>query len=49
MCRHPLVELDQFVDLGAGQPPTPLHQRLEPVPRRAMGEHERVDIHLAES
>ena len=47
MRRHPLVELDQFVDLGAGQPLAPLDQLLEPVPRRAVREHERVDIHLA--
>src|ERR1700704_3011507 len=47
MGRHPLVEVDQFVDLLACQPPTPLHQHLEPVPRRAVREHERVDIHMA--
>ena len=46
--RHPLVEVDEFVDLGAGQSPTPLDQLLEPVPRRAMRQHERVDIHLAD-
>ena len=45
--RHPLVEVDKLVDLRASQPPTPLHQRLEPVPRRAMRQHERVDIHMA--
>src|SRR5258708_1407009 len=47
MGRSPLVEADQFVDLRASQPPTPLHQHLEPVPRRAVREHERVDIHMA--
>ena len=47
--RHPLVEVDQFVDLGAGQPATPLDQLLEPVPGRAMGQHERVDIHAGKS
>ena len=45
--RHALVEVDKLVDLRASQPPTPLHQRLEPVPRRAMRQHERVDIHMA--
>ena len=44
--RHALVEIDEFVDLGAGQLPTPLDQLLEPIPRRAVRQHERVDIHL---
>ena len=47
MRRHPLVEIDHLVDLSTGQPPAPLDQRFEPVPRRAVGEHERIDIHLA--
>ena len=44
---HPLIEVDQLVDLGAGQLPSPLDQLLEPVPRRPVRQHERVDIHLA--
>ena len=47
--RHPLIKVDQLVDLRARQPPTPLDQLLEPVPRRTMRHHERVDIHQVES
>jgi hypothetical protein len=46
MGRHPLVQVDQLVDLVAGESPAPLHEVLEAVPRRAVSEHERVDIHV---
>jgi uncharacterized RDD family membrane protein YckC len=45
---HPLVELDELIDLGAGQRPASLDQLLEPIPRAAVGQHERVDIHPAQ-
>ena len=47
MGGHPLVQVDEFVDLGAGELPTFLHQPVESVPRRAIRHHERVDIHVA--
>jgi hypothetical protein len=48
MGGHPLVELDKFVDFGAGQRPASLDQLVEPVPSTAMGQHECVDIHPAQ-
>jgi hypothetical protein len=43
--RHPLIQVDEFVDFGSGQAAAPLDQLLEPVPGRAVCQHERVDIH----
>ena len=48
MRRHPLVELDQLVDLRARQPAPTLDQTIEAVPGGAVRQHERVDIHSGE-
>lgn len=48
MGGDPLVELDEFIDLGAGQRAAFLDQLVEPVPRTAMGQHECVDVHPAQ-
>ena len=48
VCRHPLIQLDEFVDLVAAELLAPLHQGVEAVPGRAVRQHERVDIHRAE-
>ncbi len=48
MCRNPLVELDEFVDLGTVEPAAVLHELLEAIPGVAVCEHERVDVHHSE-
>ena len=40
-----MIQVDEFVNLGTGQPPAAFEQLLEPVPGGGVGEHERVDIH----
>jgi hypothetical protein len=43
--RGPLVQPDQLVDLGAGQPATASHQVVEPGPLGLMRGGEDVDVH----
>jgi hypothetical protein len=42
---HPLVQVDQIVDLRAGAPSPLPDQRVEPVPLGAVRRDEDVDIH----
>lgn len=48
MCGDPLVEVDEFVDLGAGQSAAPPYEAIQPLPGGLMNHHERVDVHLVQ-
>ena len=47
MGGNPLVELDEFVDLGSGETPALLDQLFEPVPGGLGSQHEGIDVHRA--
>ena len=47
MGGNPLVELDEFVDLGSGETPALLDQLFEPVPGVLVSQHEGIDVHRA--
>ena len=47
MGGYPLVELDEFVDLRAGQLAAALDQLVQPLPGVAVRHDEGVDIHQA--
>jgi hypothetical protein len=49
MGRHPLVQLDQLIDLGPRQSTPTFDQRIKAIPGGTVCQHERVDVHVGES